>query len=122
MFASSIREEAETELHDFLDQIGPASRHISLRDYGEQGSMRNTSSKSTNTLFPDMYFFQNKYVFYRCALELVLEKERESFWLATVEPALQLKEELNFRASQLRQPKVTVGASDQELVLQKVFV
>lgn len=60
--------------------------------------------------------------FYCCAVELVLEKERESFWLATVEPALQLKDELNFRASQLRQQKVTAGGSDQEQVLQKVFV
>ncbi|XP_075896459.1 coiled-coil domain-containing protein 148-like isoform X1 [Nelusetta ayraudi] len=78
-------EDAETELQDFQDQIGPANRHISLRDY-----------------------------------ELVLEKERESFWLATVEPALQLKDELNFRASQLRQQKVTAGGSDQEQVLQKI--
>lgn len=67
-----------------------------------------------------LLFFVN--FFQCCAVELVLEKERESFWLATVEPALRLKDELNFRASQLRQQKVTVGGSDLEQVLQKVFL
>lgn len=56
------------------------------------------------------------------AVELVLEKERESFWAATVEPVLQLKDELNFRASQLRQQKVTAESSDGEQVIEKVFV
>lgn len=49
MFPSSIREDAETELQDFQDQIGPANRHISLRDYGKQGFERNTASNNTKT-------------------------------------------------------------------------
>lgn len=49
MFPSSIREEAETELQDFLDQTGPANRHISLRDYGKEGWHRNAASNDTKT-------------------------------------------------------------------------
>lgn len=49
MFPSSIREDAETELQDFQDQIGPANRHISLRDYGKQGFERNAASNNTKT-------------------------------------------------------------------------
>lgn len=62
------------------------------------------------------------FYFLSWAVELVLEKERESFWAATVEPVLQLKDELNFRASQLRQQKVTTESSDGEQVIEKVFV
>lgn len=49
MFPSCIREEAETELQDFLDQIGPANRHISLRDYGKQVLQRYTANNNTKT-------------------------------------------------------------------------
>lgn len=52
----------------------------------------------------------------------MLEKERELFWLATVQPAIQLKDELIFKASQLRQRKVAAEGSDGNQVLQKVFV
>lgn len=62
------------------------------------------------------------YCFQCFAVELVLEKERDSFWVATMQPALQLKDELSFRASQLRQQKVAGGGSDKEQVLQKVLV
>lgn len=69
-----------------------------------------------------LFFFSLGNRFQFCALELVLEKERESFWLATVQPMLQVRDELSFRASQLRQQKVPAEGSDQEQVLQKVFV
>lgn len=62
------------------------------------------------------------FYFLSWTVELVLEKERASFWAATVEPVLQLKDELNFRASQLRQQKVTAESSDGEQVIEKVFV
>lgn len=59
MFPSTLREEAETELQDFLDQIGPANRHISLRDYGKQGFERNTAGNNTKTSRADMCLFSS---------------------------------------------------------------
>lgn len=49
MFPSCVREEAETELQEFLDQTGPANRHISLGDYGKQGFQRHAASTDTKT-------------------------------------------------------------------------
>ncbi|KAF7665204.1 hypothetical protein LDENG_00149060 [Lucifuga dentata] len=83
------QENAENDLHDFLEQIRPNSRTdtaiFSLQDY-----------------------------------ELFLERERESFNIATVEPIHQLRDDLQFRLGQIEHQQLTGRPSNWEQVLQQI--
>ncbi|XP_040913634.1 coiled-coil domain-containing protein 148-like [Toxotes jaculatrix] len=82
-------EQAEKDMHDFLEQIRPHSRTdtaiFSLQDY-----------------------------------ELVLEREREAFRIATVVPVHQLRDDLCFRLSEVQHQQFTAHPSDWEQVIQQI--
>ncbi|XP_044072470.1 coiled-coil domain-containing protein 148-like isoform X1 [Siniperca chuatsi] len=82
-------EQAENDIHDFLEQIRPNGRTdtaiFSLQDYGQ-----------------------------------LLEREREAFRIATVEPVHQLKDDLCFRLGEVQHRQLTAHRSNWEQVIQQI--
>lgn len=80
---------------------------------------------NTNRLIIFMLLFINSKL--TCALArlcwglgLLLEREREAFRKATVEPVLQLKDDLRFRLGEAQSQDLTANQSDWEEVKQQV--
>ena len=115
--------QAEDEIHRFLEQIKPNGlTDTSIFSLQEYGKLRHQCFSAVTLSHPWPLLFISGVLMCCGGLELTLERERETFRIATVEPVHQLRDDLCFRLGEVQHQQLNENPSSWEHITQEVSV